>query len=111
MSEKTQSVINWSASKDYALKCSKERRAGKFERAGDSFRVELEAEVESIIRHVSHFPGCFEEREAVQPADDREFITGEALERIRKHLNERVRSLIQAKVQRHPTIGKTLQGS
>lgn len=105
----SQSVINWSASRDYALKCSREKRAGKFERVAESFLAnEIEAEVESLIRRLVPYDGG---QDAVQPADDREFITGAALEKIRERLNERVRQIIQAKVQAHPSCGKTLQSA
>lgn len=99
------SIINRSAIKDYALKVSAERRAGKFSRVSEEFLCQVEADVESAIRQLASVPTC----DIVTPADEREFITGEALSRLREKLNERARSIIAAKVMRHPSLGVTLK--
>lgn len=101
---KTQSVINRSAVKAYALKISAERRAGKFTRVGEDFLTRIEADVEASIRQVG-----LELSNPVKPADDREFITGSALDKVREKLNERTRAIVNSAVMRHPSLGCTLK--
>jgi hypothetical protein len=105
MSEiKTQSVINRSVVKAYALKVSAERRAGTFTRVSEDFLVAVEAQVEAAIRQLA--PPV---ESPVHPDDDREFITGRALDGLRERLNARTRAIIQGKVRAHPTLGCTLK--
>lgn len=100
---KTQSVINRSAVKSFCLKVSKERRAGKFERVSEEFLQAIESAVEAEIRQVAKW--C----ENSVESGDQWFITGAATKKIEEKLNERVRQIIQAKVQSHPSIGCTLK--
>lgn len=100
---RTQSVINRSAVKAYALKVAKERRP-KFTRVSEDFLTAVEAEVEAVIRQTA-----LGIEPMVPPADDREFITGAALDRIRQKLHERTQRIVQGKVLRHPSIGCTLK--
>jgi len=102
---RTQSVINRSAVKAYALKVSKERRAGKFTRVSEEFLSAVEADVESAIRGLAGFASP----DHVRPADDRGFITGAAAEKLQEKLNERARHIIAGKVLRHPSLGCTLK--
>jgi len=101
---RTQSVINRSAVKAYALKVSREKRANKFKRVGEDFLNAVEADVEAVIRQTCISLDCIPAAE-----DDREFITGTALDRIREKLNERAKRIIHGRVMRHPSIGCTLQ--
>lgn len=105
---RTQSVINRSAVKAYALTVSRERRAGKFTRVSEAFLDQVEAQVESVIRGVVTFQGP-ESEGPVKPDDDREFITGAALEKFRERLNERTQAIVSGLVRRHPSVGCTLQ--
>jgi hypothetical protein len=103
---KLQSVINRSAVKKFALKVSRERRANKFDRVGTDFFENIEAQVEAVIRSIAiHIPDG-----QLEPDDDREFITGAAMEKLRQRLNQRAKSIVQGSVIRHPSIGKTLKG-
>lgn len=104
---RAQSVINRSAVKAYALKVSKERKGGKFTRVGEDFLDAVEAQVESVIRGLTTFQGA--ESDVIFPDDDREFITGAALEKFRERLNERTRTIVSGLVRRHPSIGCTLK--
>lgn len=97
---KTQSVIKHSAVKQYALKVSKEQRAGKFTRVGKAFLLNVEADVEAVIRGLAV--------EGNAPETDSEFITKEAMRRIRLTLQARTKAIIAGKVRRHPTVGCTL---
>jgi hypothetical protein len=95
---KTQSVINRSAVKAFALKVSKERRAGKFTRVSENFLTQVEADVEAAIRAVD--PAAMETEEVL--------ITGEAISRIRVKLNQKALALVTSRVMRHPSLGVTL---
>lgn len=100
---RNQSIINRSAVKAFALKVSRERRAGKFERVSEEFLCSIEAETEAVIRQVPKYV------ENPVDAAGAKFITGAALKKIEEKLNERVRQIIQSKVHQHPTIGRTLK--
>jgi|GEM_PF-2974598 len=103
---RTQSVINRSAVKAYALKVSREKRANKFKRVGEGFLDSVEADVETVIRQIALGLGL----ESITSAgDDREFITGAALDKMREKLNERAKRIVHGKVMRHPSVGVTLQ--
>jgi len=104
---RTQSVINRSAVKAYALVVSREKRARKFTRVSEDFLNLIEAEVETVIRSITLSFGPDVDG-PVEPDDDREFITGAALEKIRDRLNERAKAIISGKVKRHPSKGCTL---
>lgn len=104
---RTQSVINRSAVKKYALTVSRERRAGKFTRVSEAFLDNVEAQVEAAIRQIMSLNPDAEK--PVEPDDDREFITGAALEKIRPRLNDRAKQIISGAVRRHPSVGTTLK--
>jgi len=99
----TQSILNRSAVKDFALAVVKEKRAGKFERVSKQFVQNIEAEVEALIRGIG-------------PADDREiagewdFLNRKAVRpKVEQKLNYAIRKIILRKVCSHPTLGKTLK--
>lgn len=95
-----------SAMKAYALKVSKERRAGKFERVGESFLNECEADLEAVIRSIAGN----DISDPVAPDSTASwFITGKATGRVEEKLNEAARRIVQRKVMRHPTLGVTLK--
>lgn len=100
---KTQSVINRSAVKSFALKVSKERRAGKFTRVSENFLIQVEAEVEAVIRRIQ---SC--DSGTIPDEGKGVFITGEAASRMREKLNAEAASIVSRKVMRHPSIGVTL---
>lgn len=100
---KRQSVINRSAVKSFALKVSKERRAGKFTRVSENFLTQVEADVEATIRRI-----CSCESLTAPDENQSVFITGEAASRMREKLNAEAASLISRRVMRHPSVGVTL---
>jgi hypothetical protein len=107
MSEiKTQSIINRSAVKAYALKVSAERRAGTFTRVGESFLQSVEVDLESSIRQIS--TADVSEMAQTDPDNDW-FITGQAQKNAAERLNMTARVIIHRKVMRHPTVGCTLK--
>lgn len=99
--------LNTTAIKAHALKCSKELRAGLFQRVGQSFVNEVQAEAERLIREINakYQPAV---HAVVAPAEGASFVTGAYLDRAQKILDDAVARIIQAKVQRHPSVGKTL---
>lgn len=100
------SIINRSAVKAYALKVSKEKRAGKFTRVSAEFLDSVEAEVESLIRGIAQ--GY--ESETVLPDGDADyFINGKAGSRVTEKLNLAAMKIIGSKVRRHPSLGVTLK--
>lgn len=112
-SEKAQQVatsryLNISAVKKHALKCSIELRAGKFSRVGESFVDSVQAEVDRLLYHIhGQFNPSINNRVASDA--DASFITGAFMSRAKDAFENVVPRIIQARVQRHPSIGKTLK--
>lgn len=102
---RTQSVLNRASAKAYALKVSKERRAGKFTRVSEEFLEAVEADLESAIRRIS--VACV--NEPVAPDEGASFVTKLARGKAEEKLEELARAIIQSKVQRHPSLGTTLK--
>lgn len=103
---KTQSIINRSAVKKYALKVSAEKRAGKFTRVSEEFLTQVEADLEAGIRQLS----LSDYSEMVKPDEGADwFITGQALKNAESRLNMLARVIVHRKVMRHPTLGCTLK--
>lgn len=104
---KTQSVINRSAVKKYALKVSAEKRAGKFTRVSEEFLTQVEADLEAAIRQLSSTVDTSEMAKPDESADW--FITGQALKNVEGRLNDLARIIVHRKVMKHPTLGCTLK--
>jgi hypothetical protein len=103
--ERTESVINRSAVKTYALGISAKHKAGKFTRVSEDFLTAVEAEVESFIRKLNPTIGIHGEA----PQADYLFITKLAREKLESRLNDVTRAIIFNKVMRHPSVGCTLK--
>jgi len=103
---KTQSIINRSAVKKYALKVSAEKRAGKFTRVSEEFLTQVEADLDSSIRQLAI--GALSETIDPEAGADW-FITGQAVKKTEERLNMLARLIVYRKVMRHPTIGCTLK--
>lgn len=98
--------LNVTNIKQHALKCSKQLRAGKFERVGQSFINDVQAEAERLIREINA-----KFQPPVHPivdAGEAKFITGAYVTKAQEILDAAVARIIQAKVSRHPSVGKTL---
>lgn len=105
MNEKNPPLISRSRVKKYALKVSRERRAGKFTRVSEEFLLSVETDLDSAIRQI--VIGDLSEVPAL--LDDKSFITGEALRKASLRLNTLTQLIIFRKVHRHPTLGTTLK--
>lgn len=103
---KTQSLINRSAVKKFALKVSAEKRAGKFTRVSEEFLTQVEADLDSSIRQLNNA----DMSEMSIPDNDASwFVTGHATAKAEERLNMLATSIIHRKVMRHPTVGCTLK--
>lgn len=97
--------LNESAIHTHALKCSQTYRAGKFTRVGGDFIDEVKADVEALLRELRNkYPTLH----PALPTEQSTFVTGALTDRVVSILNEAIGRLIQCKVQRQPTVGKTL---
>lgn len=102
--------LNEKAIREYALRCSARFRANKFTRVGEDFIDEVKADVEATVRELRkqcattlHAPLYAQTVE-----DPPDFVTGAMLRKIEVEFNGIVARIIQNKVQRQPTVGKTL---
>jgi hypothetical protein len=100
------SILNRSAVKKFALKVSREKRAGKFTRVSEEFLTSVEADLESSIRQIAIADMS---EMAVPDADADWFITGQAVKNAEERLNMLARVIVSRKVQRHPSVGCTLK--
>jgi hypothetical protein len=103
-------LVNESAIKEYALKCSAKFRAGKFKRVGSEFMDEVKADVEAAVRHLR---GKYTTpvHEPLYTQDGHEcpkFATGNLLDKFEREVNEAIARIVQAKVQAQPSCGQTL---
>ena len=99
--------LNESAIRQHALECSRQFRAGKFTRVGQDFLDEVQADVEALVRDLrSKYPPPL--HEPLEPGENICCVTGALLDKVKTELNRAVCRLIQAKVQRQPTVGVTL---
>lgn len=103
--EKAPPLICRSRVKKYALKVSKERRAGKFTRVSEDFLRSVEIDLDSAIRQLV----IADLSEVPSLPDDKALVTGEALRKASLRLNTLAQLIIYRKVHRHPTLGSTLK--
>jgi len=99
-------VLNRSTVKAYALKVSKEKRAGKFTRVSEEFLISCEAELEADIRRVI---SSVEDAAFIRPETPATFLTRVAREKMAERFEERALRIIHGKVMRHPSLGVTLK--
>lgn len=102
---RTESVINRSAVKSFALSISVRNKAGKFTRVSEEFLTAVEAEVESFIRKLNPTVGIH----GAPPQCDQLFVTKAAREKLAARLHDVTCATIFNKVMRHPSVGCTLK--
>jgi hypothetical protein len=101
--------LNESAIHAHALQCSKSYRAGKFTRVGGDFVDEVKADVEALIREIRGKYKTLHPALSLSVASSNSaFTTGALSDRVMAELNNAIGRLIQNKVQRQPSCGKTL---
>lgn len=97
--------FNGSAIRAHALECSNKIKGGKFTRVGQDFIDEVQADIECLVREIKNkYPVQVHEPVPC----DLKFTTGALMDRIEEALNLAIPRLIQNKVQRQPSCGKTL---
>jgi hypothetical protein len=99
--------LNESAIRAHALRCSEKFRGGRFNRVGQDFLDEVSADVEALVRNIrnQHPTQLYE---PLEPAENSSCLTGALLGKVGAALNGLVCRMIQEKVRRQPTCGKTL---
>lgn len=98
-------LLNEASLRAHALDCSKRFRAGKFTRVGQDFIDEVHADVEALIRELRNkWPTTVHEPIVLNNG----LVTGLLCDKVKEALNGAIARLIQNKVQRQPTVGKTL---
>lgn len=97
--------LNDSAIREHALECSANFRARKFTRVGEDFMDEVKADVEAVLRELRNKASPQMHLPLITA---RIFVTGLFQERAGEIFNDLVGRIIQNKVQRQPSCGKTL---
>jgi len=101
--------LNQSAIRDHALQCSKEIKGGRFTRVGQDFLDEVEADVEALVRGLrnqSPLRPPFDK--PVEQSEKSSCVTGALSDKVMSELNHIICRMIQSKVARQPSCGKTL---
>lgn len=112
-------ALNESAIKDFALRCSRTYRAGKFTRVGGDFMDEVNTDIECLLREIrakwgnTVHPALAQGGLIISPKDqtveDNVFIVkGAFLSKLETEVNRAICRLIQNKVQKQPSCGCTL---
>jgi hypothetical protein len=101
----SQRYLNESAIKSHALRCSARFKANRFTRVGEDFVDEVKTDVEAFLREL-RAKSPTQTFEALP--QDGTFVTGLLRDRAGQLLDDWVARIIQNKVQRHPSCGKTL---
>ena len=99
---------------DLALKCSKRNRAGLFTRVSQPFIDDVEADLDNIIRRIYSViseplhPQVQPDAPEAEAGENVRLVSSEAVEKLRLAAEVAVRRLVQNRVQRTPSCGKTL---
>jgi hypothetical protein len=99
--------LNESAIRSHALRCSTHCKGGRFTRVGQDFIDEVKADVEMLVRNVrnQHSQSTMP---LLEPDENTSCVTGALSDKVAVELNRLICRLIQSKVQRQPSCGKTL---
>ena len=99
--------LNESAIRQHALRCSERFKGNRFTRVGQDFLDEVSADVEALVRNVRNQcpTGVFE---PLEPNENTSCVTGALSVKVMTELNRLLCRMIQIKVQRQPSVGKTL---
>jgi len=99
--------LNESAIREHALRCSARFKGNRFTRVGQDFLDEVSADVEALVRNVRNqsATGIYE---PLEPFENTSCVTGALSAKVMGELNRLICRMIQNKVQRQPSCGKTL---
>jgi len=99
--------LNESALRAHALRCSEKFRGNRFTRVGQDFLDEISADVEALVRNIrNQHPTQL--HEPLEPDENTSCVTGALSAKVAVELNRLICRMIQEKVRRQPTCGKTL---
>jgi len=107
--------INRAAVKKLALAYSRQHRAGKFTRVGESFFLRINSQViQALVSELeSESTPLYIKRSEVKKLAKRMIAERELKKKLDggglRKINERIKEIIAGEVQRHPSMGKTLQ--
>lgn len=99
--------LNESALRAHALKCSEKLKANRFTRVGQDFLDEVSADVEALVRNIRNQQGTALFL-PLEPETELSCVTGALSVKVMIELNRLICRIIQNKVQRQPSCGKTL---
>lgn len=99
--------LNESAIRLHALRCSEKFRNGRFTRVGQDFLDEVSADVEAHVRAMRN-QHSVQGSEPLEPETELSCVTGALSVKVMTELNKLICRMIQQKVHRQPTCGKTL---
>ena len=101
--------LNESALRYHALRCSARFKGNRFTRVGQDFLDEVSADVEAILRELrSKHPTKQTGFDPLEPDENSSCVTGALSAKVATELNRLICRLVQLKVQRQPSVGKTL---
>ena len=97
--------LNEAAIRLHALRCSAQLRANRFSRVGQDFIDEVKADVEAALRELRSSQGT---HGAPALPHEAYFTSGVMDSKLEDIFNDLIGRIIQNKVQRQPSCGKTL---
>jgi hypothetical protein len=99
--------LNETAIRDHALRCSARFKGNRFTRVGQDFLDEVQADVEMLVRNVRN--QCTTTlHEPLEPDENTSCVTGALSDKVMTELNRLICRMIQNKVWKQPSCGKTL---
>jgi hypothetical protein len=99
--------LNETAIRDHALRCSARFKGNRFTRVGQDFLDEVQADVEMLVRNVRNQcpTGIFP---PLEPDENNSCVVGSLRDKVAVELNRLICRMIQTKVCKQPSCGKTL---
>jgi hypothetical protein len=99
--------LNEAAVRGHALRCSARFRNNRFTRVGQDFLDEVKADVEAVIRALRS-QAQTKLFDPLEPDENTYCVTGALCDKVGIEMNRLICRIIQNKVQRQPSVGKTL---
>jgi hypothetical protein len=99
--------LNESAIRSHALRCSERFKGNRFTRVGQDFLDEVSADVEMLVRNIRN-QSPTQMFDPLEPDENTSCVCGALRDKVAVELNRLVCRIVQNKVQRQPSCGKTL---
>ena len=101
--------LNESALRHHALRCSERFKGNRFTRVGQDFLDEVSADVEALVRNVRNQNQTKQTGfDPLEPDENTSCVTGALSAKVATELNRLICRMVQLKVSRQPSVGKTL---